>query len=101
MVARCGNVAQTLKHLKAEGYWIAAMDPKGDTSLYELDAARQLAIVLGSEGSGIREIVRKIADFRVRIPLYGHVTSLNVSVAAAIALFEILRRRLSPSRVLK
>lgn len=98
MVARCGNVAQTLKQLKGEGYWIAAMDPHGDTSLYELDTARKLAIVLGSEGSGIRQLVRKTADFAVRIPLYGHVASLNVSVAAAIALFEIVRRRSAPSR---
>jgi 23S rRNA (guanosine2251-2'-O)-methyltransferase len=98
MIARCGNVAQTLKQLKAEGYWIAAMDPQGETSLYEVDAARQLAIVVGSEGSGIREIVRKTSDFAVRIPLYGRVASLNVSVAAAIALFEILRRRSVPGR---
>jgi 23S rRNA (guanosine2251-2'-O)-methyltransferase len=99
MVAKCGNVAQTLKHLKAEGYWIAAMDPQGEVSLYELDAARQLALVLGSEGSGIREIVRKTADFTVRIPLYGQVASLNVSVAAAIALFEIVRQRSAPGKV--
>jgi len=93
LVTRCGNVAQILNQLKAEGYWIAAMDPKGDTSIYELDAARRLTFVLGSEGSGIREIVRKTSDFTVRIPLYGRVASLNVSAAAAIALFEIARRR--------
>jgi 23S rRNA (guanosine2251-2'-O)-methyltransferase len=94
-VARCGNVAQTLKHLKEQSYWIAAMDPQGDTSLYDLDESRRLAFVLGSEGRGIRTIVRKTSDFVVRIPLYGRVSSLNVSVAAAIALFEIVRRRLS------
>lgn len=94
-VARCGNVAQALKQLKDEGYWIAALDPGGDTSLYDLDATRRLALILGSEGRGIRDIVRKTADFVVRIPLYGRVSSLNVSVAAAIALFEIIRRRLT------
>jgi len=92
-VARCGNVAQTLERLKGENYWVAAMDPRGDTSLYDLDTSRRLTMVLGSEGHGIREIVRKTADFVVRIPMYGRVTSLNVSVAAAIALFEIARRR--------
>jgi 23S rRNA (guanosine2251-2'-O)-methyltransferase len=51
--------------------------------------------VLGSEGHGIREIVRKTADFVVRIPLYGRMSSLNVSVAAAIALFEIAHRRVT------
>jgi len=94
-VARCGNVAYTLQHLKDESYWIAAMDPHGDTSLYDLDVTRRLTLVLGSEGHGIREIVRKTADFVVRIPLYGRVSSLNVSVAAAIALFEIARRRVT------
>jgi 23S rRNA (guanosine2251-2'-O)-methyltransferase len=94
-IARCGNVAQTLERLKRENYWIAAMDPRGDTSLYDLDILRRLTLVLGSEGHGIREIVRKAADFVVRIPMYGRVSSLNVSVAAAIALFEIAHRRTS------
>jgi 23S rRNA (guanosine2251-2'-O)-methyltransferase len=92
-IARCGNVAHTLRLLKDNGYWVAAMDPHGDTCLYELDVTRRLTLVLGSEGEGIREIVRKTADFIVRIPLYGRTSSLNVSVAAAIALFEIARRR--------
>jgi 23S rRNA (guanosine2251-2'-O)-methyltransferase len=92
-LARCGNVAHTLECLKGESYWIAAMDPDGDTSLYDLDVTRRLTLVLGSEGYGIRPIVRKTADFIVRIPMYGRVGSLNVSVAAAIALFEIARRR--------
>jgi 23S rRNA (guanosine2251-2'-O)-methyltransferase len=92
-VARCGNVAHTLKQLKAAGYWIASMDPTGGTSLYDLDVTRRLTLVIGSEGYGIREIVRKSADFIVRIPLSGRVSSLNVSVAVAIALFEIVHRR--------
>jgi 23S rRNA (guanosine2251-2'-O)-methyltransferase len=92
-LARCGNVAHTLEFLKGESYWIAALDPHGDTSLYDLDVLRRLALVVGSEGHGIRPIVRKTADFVVRIPMYGRVGSLNVSVAAAIALFEIAHRR--------
>ena len=92
-VARCGNVAHALEQLKGEGYWVAAMDPEGGTSLYDLDVTRRLTLVLGSEGYGIRDIVRKTADFIVRIPVYGRISSLNVSVAAAIALFEIVRRR--------
>jgi 23S rRNA (guanosine2251-2'-O)-methyltransferase len=92
-IARCGNVAQTLEALKAEGYWVAALAPEGDTSLYELEASRRLAIVLGSEDRGIRDLIRKTADFVVRIPMYGRVASLNVSVAAAVALFDLSRRR--------
>jgi 23S rRNA (guanosine2251-2'-O)-methyltransferase len=92
-IARCGNVAQTLEALKAEGYWIAALAPNGDTSLYELDASRRLAIVLGAEDRGVRELVKHKADFVVSIPMRGRVASLNVSVAAAVALFELARGR--------
>ncbi len=92
-IARCGNVARTMEMLKEAGYWIAALAPGGDVSLYELDIARKLVIVVGSEGEGIRPIVRKGADFVVSIPMRGKVESLNVSVAAAVALFEIGRRR--------
>ncbi|HJU11734.1 MAG TPA: 23S rRNA (guanosine(2251)-2'-O)-methyltransferase RlmB [Candidatus Binataceae bacterium] len=101
LIGRCGNVAHTLESLKQEGYWIAAMDPGGDTSLYDLDVSRCLTLVLGSEGRGLRDIVRRTADYRVRIPLHGRTTSLNVSVAGAITLFEIVRQRaaLNPSSV--
>jgi 23S rRNA (guanosine2251-2'-O)-methyltransferase len=92
-IARCGNVAQTLEALKAEGYWIAALAPNGDIPIYELDVSRRLAIVLGSEDRGVRDLVRRTADFVASIPMRGRVASLNVSVAAAVALFEISRRR--------
>jgi 23S rRNA (guanosine2251-2'-O)-methyltransferase len=96
-VARCGNVAQTLEALKAHGYWIVALAPHGDTSLYELDVSRRLAIVLGSEDRGVRELVKHNSDFVVSIPMHGQIASLNVSVAAAITLFEIARRRPQPA----
>jgi 23S rRNA (guanosine2251-2'-O)-methyltransferase len=92
-VARCGNVARTLEQFKEAGYWIAALAPGGDTSIYDLDTTRKLVIVVGSEGRGVRDIVRKGADFVVNIPMRGKVDSLNVSVATAVALFEISRRR--------
>ncbi|MGH7815530.1 MAG: 23S rRNA (guanosine(2251)-2'-O)-methyltransferase RlmB [Candidatus Binataceae bacterium] len=92
-IAQCGNVARTLEQFKAAGYWIAALAPGGETSLYDLDVSRKLVLVVGSEDRGVREIVRKKADFLVGIPMRGRVASLNVSVAAAVALFEIARRR--------
>jgi 23S rRNA (guanosine2251-2'-O)-methyltransferase len=92
-IARCGNVARTIEQLKAAGYWTAALAPGGDTSIYALDTSRKLAIIVGSEGRGVRDIVKKGADFVVGIPMRGMVGSLNVSVAAAVALFEIARRR--------
>jgi 23S rRNA (guanosine2251-2'-O)-methyltransferase len=92
-IARCGNVARTIEQFKEAGYWTAALAPGGATSIYDLDATRKLAIIVGSEGRGVREIVKKGADFVVDIPMRGKVGSLNVSVAAAVALFEISRRR--------
>jgi 23S rRNA (guanosine2251-2'-O)-methyltransferase len=92
-IARCGNVARALEDLKAAGYWIVALAPGGSVPLYDLDVSRKLALVVGSEERGVREIVRKTADFIVNIPMRGKVGSLNVSVAAAVALFEIARRR--------
>ncbi len=92
-IARCGNVARTLEQLKEAGYWVAALAPGGATSIYELDTTRKLVLVVGSEGRGVREIVKKGADFVVDIPMRGKVGSLNVSVAGAVALFEIARRR--------
>jgi 23S rRNA (guanosine2251-2'-O)-methyltransferase len=94
-VARCGNVARTLEQLKEAGYWVVALAPRGGTSIYDLDTSRKLAVVVGSEGTGVREIVKRGADFVVDIPMRGKVDSLNVSVAAAVALFEIARRRAS------
>jgi len=92
-IARCGNVASTLGVLKERGYWTAALAPGGETSLYELDTARRLALVIGAEDRGVRELVRKRADFVVGIPMRGKIGSLNVAVATAVALFEIARRR--------
>jgi 23S rRNA (guanosine2251-2'-O)-methyltransferase len=92
-IARCGNVARALEALKEAGYWIAALAPGGNVSLYELDTSRPLVFVVGSEDKGVREIVKKTADFVVGIPMRGRVASLNVSVAAAVVLFEVARRR--------
>jgi len=92
-IAQCRNVARMLGDLKDAGYWVAALTPGGETSIYDLDTSRRLAIVVGSEGRGVRELIAKTADFRVSVPMRGKVDSLNVSVATAIALFEIARRR--------
>jgi 23S rRNA (guanosine2251-2'-O)-methyltransferase len=92
-IARCGNVASTLEMLKKKGYWIVALDPGGDLSLYELDVSRRLALIVGAEDTGVRQLTKKKSDFLVKIPMMGKVNSLNVSVATAVALFEIARAR--------
>lgn len=96
-IARCGNVARLLDDLKKTGYWVAALTPGGETSVYQLDTSRRLVLVVGSEGRGVRELIAKTADFRVAIPMRGKVGSLNVAAATAVALFEIARRRAATS----
>ncbi|MHB8381300.1 MAG: 23S rRNA (guanosine(2251)-2'-O)-methyltransferase RlmB [Candidatus Binataceae bacterium] len=100
-IARCGNVARALEQMKQAGYWVVALAPGGTTSIYDLDTARKLALVVGSEGAGVREIVKKTADYVAAIPMRGRVDSLNVSVAAAVALFEIARRRIAAADSLR
>jgi 23S rRNA (guanosine2251-2'-O)-methyltransferase len=92
-IAKVVNVAATLDGLKKEGVWIAGACADGDTSLYDLDGTLDLALVIGSEGKGIRPLVRKKCDFAVTIPMEGKIGSLNASVAGAVALAEIARQR--------
>ncbi len=94
-VAVVTNLARTLDGLKARGIWIAGAAGDAPQSLYAADLKRPLAIVLGAEGEGMRRLTRERCDFLVRIPMNGAVESLNVSVAAGIALFEARRQRQS------
>ncbi|MDQ1256288.1 MAG: rRNA (guanosine2251-2-O)-methyltransferase [Candidatus Hydrogenedentes bacterium] len=92
-LVRATNLARTLEGLKEAGFWIAALDPEGDQVLWNADLKGRIAIVVGSEGKGIRRLVLESCDFRLRIPLQGAITSLNASVSASVALVECLRQR--------
>lgn len=94
-IARVTNINRTLEKLKREGYWIYGMDERGSVSYAEVEWALPTAIVLGAEGHGLHELVRKHCDRLVRIPMAGKIASLNVSVAAGIVLFD-WRRRAGP-----
>jgi 23S rRNA (guanosine2251-2'-O)-methyltransferase len=99
-VARVGNLSQAIARLKEKGLWVVGFDAAGSQRWDAVDYKRPLAVVLGGEGRGIRRLVRENCDEVVSIPLFGHVSSLNVSVAAGIALFEVIRQRGSvPSHV--
>jgi 23S rRNA (guanosine2251-2'-O)-methyltransferase len=99
-VARVGNLVQALETLKARGVWVVGYDAAGTERWDAVDLARPVALVLGGEGRGIRRLVREHCDHLVSIPHFGHVSSLNVSVAAGIALYEAVRqRRAVPSLV--
>ncbi|HOJ05515.1 MAG TPA: 23S rRNA (guanosine(2251)-2'-O)-methyltransferase RlmB [Bacteroidota bacterium] len=93
-IARVGNLHQALLRLKDEDIWIAGLDADGDTDLLALDGYRPLCLVVGSEGKGLRRLTRDTCDALLRIPMWGRISSLNASVAAALALYEIRRTRL-------
>jgi 23S rRNA (guanosine2251-2'-O)-methyltransferase len=91
-VARIGNVSQALENLKARGFWIYGLDERGTETYDTIEFAGRSVLVLGAEGKGIHDIVRKRCDVLIRIPMAGRIASLNVSVAAGIVLFEWRRR---------
>ena len=91
-IARVSNVAQTLDKLKKEGVWIVGTDADGDYSLFNCDLKRPVMVV-GSEGKGIGSLVKKKCDLALSIPMVGKITSLNASVAASLAMYEVLRQR--------
>jgi 23S rRNA (guanosine2251-2'-O)-methyltransferase len=92
-VATVTNLARALDMLKERGVWVVGTDAEAPETLYGADLDRPLALVLGAEGDGMRRLTRERCDFLVRIPMAGQVASLNVSVAAGIALFEARRQR--------
>ncbi len=94
-VARVGNVNRALEVLKQRGFWIYGLDERGESSYDQADYAVPTAIVLGGEGHGLHELVRRHCDFLLRIPMAGAIASLNVSVAAGVVLFEWRRRQSS------
>lgn len=92
-VARIGNIAQTIKALKDEGFWIIGADMDGTADYFDADLTGATVLVVGSEGRGISRIVRDNCDILVRIPMLGKINSLNVSVAGAVLMYESLRQR--------
>ncbi len=92
-IARIGNVVQALESLKAKGFWIVGFDGSGKERWDAIDYKRPIVLVLGGEGRGIRRLVKEHCDHVASLPVFGQVSSLNVSVAAGIALYEAVRQR--------
>lgn len=92
-VCRIGNIQQTLKYLKEKGFWVVGTDMDGESLYYEANLKGPLVIVMGAEGKGMSPLTRRMCDFCVRIPMKGKVSSLNVSVAAALLLYEAVKQR--------
>lgn len=92
-VARVKNVNRTLDELKAAEFWVYGLDERGEETCWEVDWTGRVALVLGAEGKGLHRLTAEKCDRLVRIPMQGQVASLNVSVAAGVALFEAVRQR--------
>jgi 23S rRNA (guanosine2251-2'-O)-methyltransferase len=92
-VVRVTNINRALTDLKSQGYWIYGIDERGTESYASVEWTTPTAIVLGAEGRGLHELVRKHCDVLVRIPMAGQIASLNVSVAAGIVLFAWRERQ--------
>jgi len=91
------NLARCLDKLKQRGLWLVGTDGEAENNLWQQDLKGPLALVMGAEGKGLRRLTRERCDWLVRLPMQGSVSSLNVSVATGICLFEALRQRTGSS----
>ncbi|WP_159821577.1 23S rRNA (guanosine(2251)-2'-O)-methyltransferase RlmB [Colwellia sp. 20A7] len=89
------NLSRTMKHLQQMGVWIVGTAGETDTCLYDVKLSGPMALVMGAEGKGMRRLTRENCDQLVKLPMAGSVSSLNVSVATGICLFEMVRQRSS------
>ena len=93
-IARVTNISEAIEKLKKEGLWIYGTDGKAKKYYYEEELTGPMAIIIGNEGNGMGEKVRKNCDFLIKIPMKGKVTSLNASVAAGIVIYEVVKQRM-------
>jgi 23S rRNA (guanosine2251-2'-O)-methyltransferase len=92
-IAKVTNIARTVEELKERNIWTVGLDERSSQTYDALDYNMDCALVLGAEGKGLHDLVKRKCDFLVSIPMLGKVSSLNVSVAAAVVLYEIVRQR--------
>jgi 23S rRNA (guanosine2251-2'-O)-methyltransferase len=92
-VVRITNVNRLLEDLKKRGYWIYGVDERGDQNYDQVDYAERAVLAFGAEGKGLHQMVKQHCDVLVRIPMAGQISSLNVSVAAGVVLFDWKRRQ--------
>ena len=92
-VAKIGNIVQTIKYLQSKGMWIIGADMDGDAEYFKTNLKGPIVLVVGAEGKGLGRLVKENCDVLVKIPMNGGVSSLNVSVAGAILMYDIVRQR--------
>ncbi|MGI5912521.1 MAG: 23S rRNA (guanosine(2251)-2'-O)-methyltransferase RlmB [Syntrophomonadaceae bacterium] len=94
LIAREVNLVNVIKDLKKEGLWIVGADTGAESNFFSVSFPEALALVIGSEGKGIRRLVKENCDYLVKIPMLGKLNSLNASVSAALLIYEVLRQRI-------
>lgn len=92
-VVEVPNLNKAIEKLKAENFWIVGLDGYANQELAEVDLTGKIAIVMGNEGKGLRQLVKKNCDFTAKLPMVGDVESLNVSVATGVSLYEASKQR--------
>lgn len=92
-LVQVGNVAQTIKELQKQGFWVMGAHMEGDRTMYEADMTVPTVLVVGNEGKGLSRLTKESCDFLVTIPMAGRLNSLNASVAAALLMYEAQRQR--------
>jgi 23S rRNA (guanosine2251-2'-O)-methyltransferase len=92
-LCRVASLPAAIESLRARGVTVVGLDIEAETPIDQVDLSRPIAIVVGSEGKGLRKTVKRACDVRVRLPVAGPVASLNASVAVAIAIYEAVRQR--------
>ncbi len=92
-IAQVVNITRALETMKKQNIWIVGLDERGTPDYTDFDFRQDVCLVLGSEGSGLHDLVKRTCDHLLRIPMAGSVTSLNVSVAGAVVMYEAMRQR--------
>lgn len=92
-IARVNNLNDTINYLKENDVWICGTEMNTDKYYYDEDYTGGIGIVIGSEGFGMSRLVKENCDFLIKIPMEGHINSLNASVSAGIVMYEIMKQR--------
>ena len=92
-IAQVSGLPSAIAEIKRAGIWCVALDPRGDLFPWDFDLTQSVCLVVGSEGEGVHRLVKERCDVRVRLPVKGHIASLNASAAASALLYEVVRQR--------
>lgn len=92
-ISHVSGLPSAIPEMKRSGIWCVALDPRGEMQAWEFDFTQRVCVVVGSEGEGVHRLVKERCDARVRLPVKGHIASLNASAAAAALLYEVTRQR--------